>query len=31
MIVTDARDRASTKGTLLELVQHALAMAGTPA
>jgi len=30
MMVTDARDRASTKGTLLELVQHALARATTP-
>jgi len=29
MMVTDARDRASTKGTLLELVQHALSRAGT--
>ncbi|MFT5200832.1 MAG: signal recognition particle receptor subunit beta [Candidatus Aldehydirespiratoraceae bacterium] len=31
MMVTDARDRASTKGTLLELVQHALSRATTPA
>ena len=29
MMVTDARDRASTKGTLLELVQHALSRANT--
>jgi len=28
MMVTDARDRASTKGVLLELVQHALTKAG---
>lgn len=27
MMVTDARDRAATKGTLLELVQHALSRA----
>ena len=27
MMVTDARDRASTKATLLELVQHALTRA----
>ncbi len=26
MVVTDARDRDATKGTLLELVQHALAL-----
>ncbi len=31
MMVTDARDRAATKATLLELVQHALTGAGTPA
>ncbi|MDW3218348.1 MAG: ATP/GTP-binding protein [Acidimicrobiales bacterium] len=31
MMITDARDRAATKGTLLELVQHALARATTPA
>ncbi len=33
MMITDARDRAATKATLLELVQHALtrASAGTPA
>lgn len=31
MIVTDARDRAATKATLLELVQHALARATQPA
>jgi hypothetical protein len=31
MMVTDARDRASTKATLLELVQHALANANAPA
>jgi uncharacterized protein len=30
MMVVDARDRASTKGVLLELVQHALARATTP-
>jgi uncharacterized protein len=30
MMVVDARDRASTKGALLELVQHALARATTP-
>ena len=30
MMVTDARDRASTKATLLELVQHALANANAP-
>ena len=29
MMVTDAPDRASTKGTLLELVQHALSRANT--
>ena len=29
MLVTDARDRASTKGALLELVQHALTRATT--
>jgi signal recognition particle receptor subunit beta len=29
MMVTDARDRASTKGVLLELVQHALTKATT--
>jgi hypothetical protein len=29
MMITDARDRAATKGTLLELVQHALAKAST--
>ena len=27
MVITDARDRAATKATLLELVQHALARA----
>ena len=31
MMVTDARDRASTKGVLLELVQHALTKATTTA
>ncbi|MEM9465359.1 MAG: ATP/GTP-binding protein [Actinomycetota bacterium] len=33
MMITDARDRAATKATLLELVQHALTRAsvGTPA
>ena len=31
MLVTDARDRAATKSTLLELVQHALTRAGAPA
>jgi uncharacterized protein len=31
MMVTDARDRASTKATLLELVQHALTNAGASA
>ncbi len=31
MMVTDARDRAATKSTLLELVQHALTRAGAPA
>jgi len=31
MMVTDARDRAATKATLLELVQHALTKAGAPA
>jgi len=31
MIVTDARDRAATKATLLELVQHALTRATQPA
>lgn len=31
MMVTDARDRAATKATLLELVQHALTRATTPA
>ncbi len=31
MLVTDARDRASTKGALLELVQHALTRATTAA
>ncbi|MBT5138204.1 MAG: hypothetical protein HOM37_04010, partial [Acidimicrobiaceae bacterium] len=30
MMVTDARDRASTKATLLELAQHALANANAP-
>lgn len=30
MVVTDARDRAATKGTLLELVQHALSQANAP-
>ena len=31
MMVTDARDRAATKATLLELVQHALTRATAPA
>jgi signal recognition particle receptor subunit beta len=31
MMITDARDRAATKATLLELVQHALTKAGAPA
>ena len=31
MMVTDARDRAATKSTLLELVQHALTRASAPA
>ncbi|NCG24378.1 MAG: ATP-binding protein [Actinobacteria bacterium] len=31
MMVTDARDRASTKATLLQLVQHALTNAGASA
>jgi len=31
MMVTDARDRAATKSTLLELVQHALARAAASA
>lgn len=31
MMVTDARDRAATKATLLELVQHALTRATQPA
>ena len=31
MMITDARDRAATKATLLELVQHALARAGATA
>ena len=30
MMITDARDRAATKGTLLELVQHALTRASAP-
>jgi hypothetical protein len=30
MVVTDARDRGATKGTLLELVQHALSRANAP-
>ena len=30
MMVTDARDRAATKATLLELVQHALTKASAP-
>jgi len=31
IVVTDARDRAATKGTLLELVQHALSRANAGA
>ncbi len=31
MMITDARDRAATKATLLELVQHALTRAAQPA
>ena len=31
MMITDARDRAATKATLLELVQHALTRATAPA
>lgn len=30
MMITDARDRAATKATLLELVQHALTKASAP-
>ena len=30
MVITDARDRGATKGTLLELVQHALSRANAP-
>ena len=31
LLVTDARDRTATKGALLELVQHALTRANSPA